>query len=161
MKKKILLAVLIATLSAHMMGCNAEQKEPNNESTTSITASEENSSSQDGNKEDSKEQSPSNETNEKVSRECRNALAAAKNYNSFTPMSEKGFREQLAYEGYEPDAIDYAINNLNADYNKNALLTAKNYESIAPMSLKELKEQLLFEGYSESQAQYAIDNLEK
>ena len=76
------------------------------------------------------------------------------------PFSEIGLAEQLAYEGYTEDAINYALDNLSVDYNQMALHAAHHYLDLMPMSDRELYEQLLYEGYSASQAQYAIDNLD-
>lgn len=45
-------------------------------------------------------------------------------------MSKKAIYEQLTSgcgEGFDKDAADYAMNNLNADYKKNALEKAKSY----------------------------------
>jgi uncharacterized protein YkwD len=95
-----------------------------------------------------------------VSREERNALETAKNYISIFPFSETGLADQLAFEGFPQNAIDYAIANINADYNEMALKSAKNYLEIFPMSDSELYEQLIFEGYTSGQAQYALDNLD-
>ncbi|NLN51691.1 MAG: hypothetical protein GX145_02615, partial [Clostridiaceae bacterium] len=95
-----------------------------------------------------------------VSREERNALETAKNYISIFPFSETGLADQLAFEGFPQNAIDYAIANINANYNEMALKSAKNYLEIFPMSDSELYEQLIFEGYTSVQAQYALDNLD-
>lgn len=41
-----------------------------------------------------------------------NALRTAREYQSFSPMSEAGLYDQLIYEGYTPDQAAYAIANL-------------------------------------------------
>lgn len=97
---------------------------------------------------------------EEASREQKNALKTAENYLDYTGFSEKGLREQLEFEEYPTDAIDYAISNVLVDYNEEALETAQNYLDFSSFSDAGLKEQLLFEGFTEEQAQYAIDNLD-
>ena len=47
-----------------------------------------------------------------VFQEHRNALAKAERYYHNQDMSKSQVREQLEYEGYEKDAIDYAMKNL-------------------------------------------------
>ncbi|MDE5412412.1 Ltp family lipoprotein [Alkalihalobacterium chitinilyticum] len=100
-----------------------------------------------------------------VPREYRNALRAAENYISFMPFSEKGLFQQLSSEygdQYPEDAAQYAIENIEVDYNEQALKAAINYLDIMPMSDQELFDQLTSEygdQYTNEQAQYAIDNL--
>lgn len=94
-----------------------------------------------------------------ATREQRNALRSAENYLSFAGFSEPGLRDQLEFEGFPQDAIDYAIANVEVDWNKEALDSAKNYDSFASMSDTGLYDQLIFEGFTPEQAQYAIDNL--
>ena len=96
---------------------------------------------------------------EKVPREHRNALNKAKNYLSWAGMSEEGLRKQLTFEEYPSEAIDYALANVNADYNEQALIKAKSYDDWASMSDSQLYDQLKFEGFTDEQAQYALDNL--
>ena len=56
----------------------------------------------------------------------------------------------------------YAIDNLDADYNKNALLSAESYRDTLSMSKNAIYDQLISEyggQFTESEAQYAIDHL--
>ena len=96
---------------------------------------------------------------ESVPREYRNALSKAESYLGWAGMSEKGLREQLEFEEYPSDAIDYALANVNVDYNEQALAKAKSYDDWASMSDSQLHDQLVFEGFTDEQAQYALDNL--
>lgn len=106
------------------------------------------------------------EEEEDVPREYRNALRAAQNYIDLMPFSEKGLYEQLTSEygdKYPEEAAQYAIDNLEVDYNEQALKAAISYQELMPMSDQELFDQLTSEygdQYTEEQAQYAIDNLE-
>lgn len=105
------------------------------------------------------------EPEEKVSREFENALRSAENYVDIMPMSEKGLYKQLtseAGEGYPEDAAQYAIDNVEVDYNEQALKSAINYQEIMPMSDDALLQQLTSDAgdqYTTEQAQYAVDNL--
>lgn len=47
-----------------------------------------------------------------ISQEHRNALSKAERYYHNQDLSKSKVREQLEYEGYEKDAIDYAMKNL-------------------------------------------------
>ena len=100
-----------------------------------------------------------------VSREHQNALKSAQNYLDIMAFSEKGLFEQLTSEygdQYPEDSAQYAIENVEVDYNEEALESAESYQEIMPMSDQELFDQLISEygdQYSEEQAQYAIDNL--
>lgn len=102
---------------------------------------------------------------EDVPREYGNALRSAQNYVDIMAFSEKGLFEQLTSEygdQYPEDAAQYAIDNLDIDYNEQALKAAENYLEIMPMSDQELLDQLTSEygdKYTAEQAQYAIDNL--
>ncbi|ELB67814.1 TPA: Ltp family lipoprotein [Enterococcus faecium] len=96
---------------------------------------------------------------ESVPREYRNALIKAESYLGWAGMSEKGLREQLEFEEYPSDAIDYALANVDVDYNEQALAKAESYDDWASMSDSQLYDQLIFEGFTDEQAQYALDNL--
>lgn len=106
------------------------------------------------------------ENEDDVPREYKSALKAAENYILSMPFSEKGLYDQLTAEygnKYPAEAAQYAIDNIEVDYNEQALRAAKNYQETMPMSDAELKDQLMSEygdKYTEEQAQYAIDNLE-
>ena len=96
---------------------------------------------------------------ESVPREYRNALSKAESYLGWAGMSEQGLREQLEFEEYPSDAIDYALANVDVDYNEQALAKAESYDDWASMSDSQLYDQLIFEGFTDEQAQYALDNL--
>lgn len=105
------------------------------------------------------------EPKDDVPREYRNALESAQNYIEIMAFSEKGLYNQLTSEygeQYPAEAAQYAIENIQVDYNQEALESAVNYQQIMPMSDKELFNQLTSEygeQFTEAQAQYAIDNL--
>lgn len=111
--------------------------------------------------ESSESTEPSEEeiTDSEVPREHENALNNAYDYLDYTSFSKSGLYEQLIYEGYPEEAAQYAIDNVNADWNENALQNAIDYLDYTSFSDQGLYDQLIYEGYTSEQAQYAIDNL--
>ena len=81
-------------------------------------------------------------------------------------MSKKGIYEQLTSEygeNFPAGAAQYAIDNLDADWNANALEKAKTYQNTMNMSKQRIYEQLTSEfgeGFTAEEAQYAIDHLD-
>ena len=98
--------------------------------------------------------------------EQKNALKKAESYSKTMHMSKKGIYDQLTSsygEGFTAEAAQYAIDNLQVDYNKNALEKAKTYQSSMHMSKQKIYEQLTSsygEGFTKKEAQYAIDHLD-
>ena len=113
-------------------------------------------------KESSKPAAPSTPS---VPTEYKAALAKAKSYSDFMHMSKQGIYDQLTSEygeKFPEDAAQYAIDNLNADYNKNALEKAKDYQKNLNMSTESIREQLTSEygeKFTEEEADYAVSNL--
>ncbi|WP_240484141.1 Ltp family lipoprotein [Corynebacterium sputi] len=106
---------------------------------------------------------PTSET-ESVPVEYRNALRSAETYVNMLNMSEQGVYDQLtsSVEGFSPEAAQYAIDNIDADYNKAALESAKIYQDMMAMSTPAIYDQLVSqygEKFTPEQAQYAVDNL--
>lgn len=101
----------------------------------------------------------------KPSTEEKNALKKAETYSNSLHMSKQGIYNQLtsSIEGFTKEAAQYAIDNIEADWNKNALEKAKSYQTSMSMSSKAIYNQLTssVEGFTKSEAQYAIDNLDK
>ena len=95
-----------------------------------------------------------------ITREQRNALSTANDYLDYAGFSSSRLREQLEYEEFPQDAIDYAMENIKADWKEQALMSAESYDEYASMSDSRLYDQLIYEGFSDEEAQYAIDNLE-
>lgn len=97
--------------------------------------------------------------------EEKNALKKAETYSNSLHMSKQGIYNQLtsSVEEFTKEAAQYAIDNIEADWNKNALEKAKTYQTSMNMSSKAIYNQLIssVEGFTKSEAQYAIDNLDK
>ncbi len=101
-----------------------------------------------------------------VPTEFKSALKKADSYNKTMNMSKKGIYEQLTSEygeNFPQEAAQYAVDNLEADYNENALKKAKNYSDTMNLSKQGIYDQLVSdagEKFAAEEAQYAIDNLE-
>ena len=100
-----------------------------------------------------------------VPKEYRNALRNAKTYSDMMHMSKQGIYDQLTSEygeKFPADAAQYAIDNVEADWNANALEKAKLYQDQGSMSKSAIHDQLTSqygEQFTESEADYAIANL--
>ena len=96
--------------------------------------------------------------------EEKNALRKAESYSKNMHMSKNGIYNQLtsSFEGFTKEAAQYAIDNIDADWNANALEKAKSYQNTMSMSKNAIYNQLIstFEGFTTEEAQYAIDHLE-
>lgn len=100
-----------------------------------------------------------------VPTEFKSALNSAKSYSDMMYMSKMGLYGQLTSEygeQFSPEAAQYAIDNVNADWNTNALKTAENYAETMYMSKAGIYDQLVSENgeqFTAEEAQYAIDNI--
>ena len=97
--------------------------------------------------------------------EYQSALSKAQDYSSIMHMSKEGIREQLSSENRErfsQQAAQYAVDNLQADYNANALAKAREYQETMHMSPAAIQEQLTSqygEKFTQEEAAYAIQHL--
>ena len=97
--------------------------------------------------------------------EDKNALAKAEVYSSTMHMSKSRIYRQLTSsygEGFPPEAAQYAVDHLVADYKANALEKAKDYQTTMNMSKSQIYNQLTSnygEGFTAEEAQYAVDHL--
>lgn len=98
-------------------------------------------------------------------KEYENALIQAENYSDTLHMSKQGIYDQLVSEyggQFSPEAAQYAIDNIDADWNANALAKARTYQDTMAMSPDAIYDQLTSEygeKFTPEEAQYAIDNL--
>jgi len=80
-------------------------------------------------------------------------------------MSKQGLYDQLTSEygeKFPADAAQYAVDNLQADYNYNALQKAKEYQEDQDMSTEGIRDQLTSEygeKFTQDEANYAIQHL--
>ena len=97
--------------------------------------------------------------------EDKNALAKAEVYSSTMHMSKSRIYRQLTSsygEGFPPEAAQYVVDHLVADYKANALEKAKDYQTTMNMSKSRIYNQLTSnygEGFTAEEAQYAVDHL--
>ncbi|MBZ1504010.1 Ltp family lipoprotein [Latilactobacillus curvatus] len=122
----------------------------------------------DGSKDSSSKASTSQTASSKKSNvpaEYTSALNKAKTYSNTMHMSKKGLYEQLTAdvgEKFSAEAAQYAVDNVNADWNANALQKAKDYQSQQSMSPEAIREQLTSdagEKFTPDEANYAIQHL--
>ena len=78
-------------------------------------------------------------------------------------MSKQGIYNQLTsfVEKFSPEAAQYAVDNVKADWNANALESAKSYQKTMSMSPEAIRSQLTssVEGFTEEEADYAVSHL--
>ena len=97
-----------------------------------------------------------------VSREYQNALKKAESYLKFTAFSKQGLYDQLTSEygsGFPADAAQYAIDNIDVDWNEQAVKKAESYLDFTSFSEQGLYDQLTSEygsQFTPEQAQHAI-----
>lgn len=98
--------------------------------------------------------------------EQKNALRKAESYAKTMHMSKQGIYDQLTSEygeGFDKEAAQYAIDNIEWDWNANALAKAKSYRDTMSMSKNKIYDQLISqfgEKFTKEEAQYAIDHLD-
>lgn len=95
-----------------------------------------------------------------ASREQQNALQTANRYLNFTAFSKEGLYDQLLYEKYPEDAAQFAVDNVDVNWDSQALSKANNYLDFSAFSSPGLYEQLVYEGFTTEQASYAINNIQ-
>lgn len=111
------------------------------------------------------EEEPEAEKEPDVPTEYTSALAQADTYANMMYMSKQGVYDQLVSEyggQFTPEAAQYAIDNVEADWNANALEKAKTYQDKMHMSPAAIYDQLISEygeQFTAEEAQYAVDNL--
>ena len=89
--------------------------------------------------------------------EFEQALDKAQNYVDFTSFSEADLRRQLEYHEFSPEAIQFALDNVNVDYQAECIEKAKNYLEFTSFSEADLREQLEYHKFSEEHISVAIE----
>ncbi len=89
------------------------------------------------------------------------ALAQAQDFSELLYMSKQGIYDRLtSVDKFTPEAAQYAVDHLKADYNANALAEAKHYQKRMHMSKRGIYDELTSEDkFTPEAAQYAVDNL--
>lgn len=97
--------------------------------------------------------------------EYKSALRSAETYCSIFHMSKDGIYAQLVSEygdKFSPEAANYAVNAIEADWNANALAQAQIYSDTMKLSKAGIYDQLISEygdRFTPEEAQYAVDNV--
>lgn len=100
-----------------------------------------------------------------VPAEFKSSLNKAQSYSDMMHMSKAGLYEQLTSEfgeKFSPEAAQYGVDNVKADWNANALAKAKSYQEMMSMSPESIRDQLTSEfgeKFTQEEADYAIANL--
>lgn len=106
------------------------------------------------------------ETDDNVPTEYKSALNKANSYSDTMHMSKQGIYDQLTSEygeQFSAEAAQYAIDNMEADWNYNALQMAQSYSDNMHMSKQGIYDQLTSEygeQFTPEEAQYAVDNVD-
>jgi host cell surface-exposed lipoprotein len=93
------------------------------------------------------------------------AVQSAESYLALSGFSKEGLYEQLsssAGEGFTQAQAQYAVDRVDADWNKEAVQSARSYLDLMPMSRAELIDQLSSsagEGFTYEQALYAVNKV--
>lgn len=100
-----------------------------------------------------------------VPAEYASALVKATSYSTNMHMSKVGVYDQLTSEygeRFSPEAAQYGVDNVQADWNANALAKAKSYQENMAMSPESIREQLTSEygeQFTAEEADFAIQHL--
>lgn len=113
------------------------------------------------------ETSESESSQDDIPIEYESALKQAEGYSDTMHMSKNAIYDQLTseYGGQFPaEAAQYAVDNLDVDYNYNALKQAEGYQDTMSMSTEAIRDQLTSEyggQFTPEEAEYAVNNLNK
>ena len=89
----------------------------------------------------------------------KNALGKAKTYLNVLDFSKEGLKDQLEYDKYTDEEINYAIENVEVNWNEECVGKAKTYLNVMDFSKEGLKGQLEYDGYTSEQINYAIEKV--
>lgn len=96
---------------------------------------------------------------ESISSEQSRAQSMAQKYLRTMSFSKSGLKEQLVFEGFTDIDAQWAVENIDVDWNDQAVKKAEDYARLMDMSNQGIYDQLIFEGFSPEQAQHGIDNM--
>jgi TM2 domain-containing membrane protein YozV len=112
------------------------------------------------------EEKPVENNEPAVPTEYESALSQAAQYSDMMYMSKQGVYDQLVSEyggQFSAEAAQYAIDNVQSDWNANALAKAKEYQETMQLSPEAIRDQLTSEygeKFTQAEADYAIANLD-
>lgn len=155
-KHKILTAILVVVGLAIIGGAAGGGSKPTNSSTISNSTANTASNTEPAKTETKQPAVPA---------EYKSALAQATTYANTMHLSKKGVYDQLVSEyggKFKPEAAQYAIDNVKADWNANALAQGKTYQNDLHLSPAGVRDQLVSEyggKFTAAEADYAIAHL--
>lgn len=105
----------------------------------------------------------SKSSTDNISSDEKAALEKAKQYSDMMHMSKKRIYTQLTseFDKFDSKSAQYAIDNVQADWNNNAYEQAKSYQTQMSMSSQAIYDQLIsqFDQFEPEQAKYAVEKL--
>ncbi|MCD8316824.1 MAG: Ltp family lipoprotein [Eggerthellaceae bacterium] len=153
-------AVMAVLLAVVLSGCSSENEEVEDTTwTTTPSASERtNTNTFDVDEHDYADVSDDEDA-------ALERAQAINDENHFSKQALYDFLTSYITETFSPDAAQYAVDNVDADWNENALITAQYYMDEFGMDTDEIYEQLTAtsvngDKFTEDEATYAIDNLQ-
>lgn len=96
---------------------------------------------------------------EKISIGEKNAKEKAESYLKIMDFSKEGLKEQLEFEGFTLEEIEYAVNNCKVDWFEEAAGKADTYLDTMSFSRESLYNQLEFEGFTHEEIEYGLKSV--
>lgn len=161
------LAVVLIGIIGGGLGDEDSANEPDTSEVTSSVAEKEVVTEPEDEVVADKEDEPEEKKKDDVPAEFKSALNKAKTYSDSMNMSKAGVYDQLTSEHgekFSPEAGQYAIDNVEADWKANALAKGKTYQESMDMSPESVRDQLVSdsgEKFTQEEADYAVENLNK
>ena len=154
------LVIIVVVIAVFKMFSGGDSEPKTDDTQTASDNVQNNAADKDAVKEETAEE------DKNIPTEYKSALKKAKQYDKTMHMSKLGLYDQLTSEygeQFPAEAAQYAVDNLDADYNANALAKADDYNKSMHMSKLGIYDQLVSESgeqFTAEEAQYAVDNLE-
>ena len=164
-KKSGCLVVVAAAIIIGVIATAGGNSSSNSESTAAIESTISENVDTIGSNAAEVETTATPETEINVPTEYKSALKKAESYSNTMHMSKAGVYDQLISEygeKFTPEEAQYAVDNVQADWNANALEKAKSYQDTMSMSPEAIRDQLTSEygeKFTQEEADYAIANL--
>ena len=101
------------------------------------------------------------EVKEEVSFEYKNALKKAESYLKCSSFSESDLRKQLEHHEFSEEAIRYALENVDVDYQEECIEKAESYLKCSSFSESDLRKQLEHHEFNSEHIEKAIQETYK
>ena len=155
----IILAIIVV-LGIFAVATSGDEDETTASSSSSASTDSDSSGNSDNNANAAEVEDQSTDD---VPRDFQSALKSAERYADIMHMSKAGIYDQLTseFDQFSPEAAQYAVDNVEADWNQNALESARSYQDTMSMSPGAIRDQLVsqFDQFTAEEADYAIANL--